>query len=62
MASASKASKNVATPMMTLALMCHHEIGKRSIRATTSLMEPLPPAAASLVLMMSSPAVFYFSA
>ncbi len=46
--------------MMILALMCHHEIGSRSIRATTSLMEPLPPAVASLVLIVSSPAVFLF--
>jgi hypothetical protein len=34
MASASKASKKVATPTMIRVLICHHEVGKRSSRAT----------------------------
>ena len=55
MASASKASKNVATPMMIRALTCHHEIGSRSIRATTSPIDPLPAATASLALIVPSP-------
>ena len=40
MASASKASKKVATPTMMRVLTCHHEVGSRSIRATTSSTEP----------------------
>src|SRR5215471_13287146 len=32
--SASKASKNVATPTMIRALTCHHDVGRRSSRAT----------------------------
>src|SRR5262249_26666091 len=35
-ASASKASKKVATPTMMRALTCHHEVGRRSSRATMS--------------------------
>ena len=33
-ASASKASKKVATPTMIRVLTCHHEVGSRSSRAT----------------------------
>src|SRR3984957_15613428 len=58
MASASKASKNVATPMMSRVRTCHHEIGIRSIRATTSSM--LPGAMLSLALIDSLPLFFLF--
>src|SRR5580700_271678 len=50
MASASNASKNVATPMMIRVRTCHHEIGIRSIRATTSSIEPPPGAMRSLII------------
>src|SRR6185312_9454732 len=53
MAMASKASKNVATPTMIRVLTCHHEVGSRSIRATT-LSTALPGAAAPM-LMVPSP-------
>src|SRR5712691_11078076 len=36
MTSASKASKKVATPTMIRALTCHHDVGRRSNRATIS--------------------------
>src|ERR1700691_1832498 len=55
MESASKASKNVATPMMIRALTCHNEIGRRSIRATTSSMAPSPPAMLPVALIVCSP-------
>ena len=38
-ARASKASKNVATPMMIRVLTCHHETGSLSTRATISSAE-----------------------
>src|SRR6202161_2791022 len=59
MASASKASKNVATPMMIRVRTCHHEIGIRSIRATTSSIEPPPGAMLSLALIVPSPSFFF---
>src|SRR6202451_433597 len=61
MASASKASKNVATPMMIRVRTCHHEIGIRSIRATTSSMLPPPGAMLSLALIVPSPSFFFLS-
>src|ERR1700722_1790801 len=59
MASASKASKKVATPMMIRVRTCHHEIGIRSIRATTSSMEPSPGATLSLALIVPSPICYF---
>src|SRR5580700_10229276 len=59
MASASNASKNVATPMMIRVRTCHHEIGMRSIRATTSSIEPPPGAMLSLALIIPSPSFFF---
>ena len=53
MAMASKASKNVATPTMIRVLTCHHEVGSRSIRATT--LSTAPAGAAEPMLMTSSP-------
>jgi hypothetical protein len=50
-ANASKASKKVATPTMMRALTCHHEVGRRSSRATTSSTEERVPAAS----IVSSP-------
>ena len=49
-ASASKASKKVATPTMIRVFTCHHEVGRRSSRATMSSTEerPLVTAMASL--------------
>src|SRR5262245_45735691 len=38
-ASASNASKKVATPTMMRALTCHHDVGRRSSRATTSAVD-----------------------
>src|SRR3984885_4914653 len=58
MANASKASKNVATPMMIRVRTCHHEIGIRSIRATTSSIEPSPGAVLSLTLIVPPPIFF----
>src|SRR5882724_10021722 len=43
-ASASKASKKVATPTMIRALTCHHEVGRRSSRATMSSTDERVPA------------------
>src|SRR5262245_30706919 len=43
-ASASKASKKVATPTMIRALTCHHEVGRRSSRATMSSTDVRAPA------------------
>src|SRR5580692_8645433 len=59
MANASKASKKVATPMMIRVRTCHHEIGMRSMRATTSSMLPLPDAMLSLALIVPSPSFFF---
>src|SRR5580700_5695845 len=59
MANASKASKNVATPMMIRVRTCHHEIGIRSIRATTSSIEPPPGAMLSPALMVPSPFCYF---
>src|SRR5580658_10143810 len=59
MASASKASKKVATPMMIRVRTCHHEIGIRSMRATTSSMEPSPGATLSLALIVPSPICYF---
>ena len=56
MAMASKASKNVATPTMIRVLTCHHEVGSRSIRATT--LSTAPAGAAEPMLMTSSPRLF----
>ena len=56
MAMASKASKNVATPTMIRVLTCHHEVGSRSIRATT--LSTAPAGAAEPMLMTSSPIDF----
>ena len=53
MAMASKASKNVATPTMIRVLTCHHDVGSRSIRATT--LSTAPAGAAEPMLMTSSP-------
>src|SRR5437764_10672183 len=58
MAMAAKASKNVATPTMIRVLTCHHEVGSRSIRATT--LSTAPAGAAKLVLMMASPDDFEY--
>ena len=57
-ASASKASKNVATPTMIRVLTCHHEVGSRSMRATT-LSTP-PAAVAEPMLMPPSPVLPLF--
>ena len=43
-ASASKASKKVATPTMIRAFTCHHEVGRRSSRATMSSTDARVPA------------------
>src|SRR5919109_751071 len=43
-ASASKASKKVATPTMMRALTCHHEVGRRSSLATMSSTDERVPA------------------
>ena len=56
MAMASKASKNVATPTMIRVFTCHHEVGSRSIRATT--LSTAPAGAAEPMLMTSSPDYF----
>src|ERR1051325_1051207 len=56
MAMASNAWKNVATPTMIRVLTCHHEVGSRSIRATT--LSTAPAGAAEPVLMTSSPDYF----
>src|SRR6516165_963970 len=54
-ASASKASKKVATPTMIRALTCHHEMGRRSSRATMSSTDARVPATP----MFSSPWLFF---
>src|SRR5436190_22629032 len=56
MAMASNASKNVATPTMIRVFTCHHEVGSRSIRATT--LSTAPAGAAEPMLMTSSPDYF----
>src|SRR5262249_54639556 len=53
-ASASKASKKVATPTMIRTLTCHHEVGRRSSRATMSSTDARVPATS----MFPSPLVF----
>src|SRR4051794_12698016 len=55
-AMASKASKNVATPTMIRVFTCHHEVGSRSIRATT--LSTAPAGAAEPILMASPPHYF----
>ena len=57
MAMASKASKNVATPTMIRVFTCHHEVGSRSIRATT--LSTAPAGAAEPMLMTSSPSDYF---
>src|SRR6516162_7884355 len=47
-ASASKASKKVATPTMIRALTCRHEVGRRSSRATMSSTDVRVPATSML--------------
>ncbi len=61
MANASNASKKVATPMMIRVRTCHHEIGIRSIRATTSSMVPPPGAVLSLALIIIPSPIFLSS-
>src|SRR3954462_10409286 len=56
MAMASKASKNVATPTMIRVFTCHHEVGSRSIRATT--LSTAPAGAAEPMLMTFPPDYF----
>ena len=44
--------------MMIRVRTCHHEIGIRSIRATTSSIEPPPDAMLSLAFIIPSPILF----
>jgi hypothetical protein len=52
-AKASKASKNVAVPMMTRVLTCHHDTGSRSMRATTCSAETVEATEYSVDILFS---------